>query len=151
MKNKLLLVIACMLAPKLNAQKVSYIFIDAYFSTDKFKLERSEKEKIKSTLDTLEPARIRLVQMAGHTDSRADSLYNIDLSKKRVSSVADYFLELGFSKDKIKPGFFGENRPKQDNVSETGLQRNRRVEIRITYELPRAVEVPPVRRDTIPI
>ena len=73
------------------------------------------------------------VNVAGHTDSRGSDSYNLDLSKKRASQVADYLV----SQPQVNPARFnvigfGEARPIASNASEAGMAANRRVEITLS-------------------
>lgn len=63
----------------------------------------------------------------GHTDSRASDEYNIDLSKRRASSVANVARSVGAMVDR-EIGY-GERRPIATNSTAAGMQKNRRVEV----------------------
>ncbi len=70
--------------------------------------------------------------IGGHTDSDADDLYNLNLSKRRAEAVKKYLMD----KFQINPELlstvgFGESRPLVKNDSEAHKQRNRRVEVRL--------------------
>ena len=73
-------------------------------------------------------ARIRI---EGHTDSVATQQYNLDLSRRRSSSVERYLVEKGVEPKRLRAQGFGMLRPIADNSSEEGRQLNRRVEFHI--------------------
>ncbi|HSG34312.1 MAG TPA: OmpA family protein [Sphingomonadaceae bacterium] len=73
-----------------------------------------------------------LVDVMGHTDSTGSEQYNLDLSRRRANSVADYLVLRGVSRARIETIGYGENYPVASNETAEGRARNRRVEIRIT-------------------
>ena len=70
-----------------------------------------------------------LLQIEAHTDSDADSLYNIALSQKRGLYAIDLLAKIGLTKDNLKYSFFGEDIPLNTNSSEIEKSLNRRVNI----------------------
>jgi len=73
------------------------------------------------------------LQLAGHADRRASDRYNLALSKRRVEAVKDFLIKEGGVKDadKIMIDYFGSFKPIADGASREGLQKNRRVELRL--------------------
>lgn len=65
----------------------------------------------------------------GHTDNSGDYIYNMILSKQRAEAVKNYLIEKGFSADRFITNGFGSRRPIQNNNTELGMAKNRRVEI----------------------
>jgi outer membrane protein OmpA-like peptidoglycan-associated protein len=63
----------------------------------------------------------------GHTDSRASDEYNMRLSDRRASAVADVARSVGAMVER-EIGF-GERNPIASNSSAAGMQKNRRVEV----------------------
>ena len=71
------------------------------------------------------------ILLEGHTDSTGSEEFNLDLSKKRAQSVANYL-----STQKVNPTRFtimgyGESQPIASNETEEGRAQNRRVEVAI--------------------
>ena len=71
------------------------------------------------------------ILLEGHTDSTGSEEYNLELSKKRAQSVANYL-----STQKVNPTRFtimgyGESQPIASNETEEGRAQNRRVEVAI--------------------
>jgi len=69
------------------------------------------------------------IEIQGHTDSRGDDDYNMQLSNDRASAVRDYLV----SKHDIKANRlvakgYGESKPASSNATEKGMSLNRRVE-----------------------
>ncbi|MCL6249883.1 OmpA family protein [Altererythrobacter sp. KTW20L] len=73
-----------------------------------------------------------LVDVMGHTDSTGSATYNLDLSRRRAESVANYLVSRGVSRARIETIGYGEEYPVADNTTAAGRSVNRRVEIRIT-------------------
>jgi len=69
--------------------------------------------------------------IVGHTDSDGPSEYNEDLSSRRARAAADYLLSRGVDRDRVRTAGRGEREPVAGNDSETGRERNRRVEVAI--------------------
>jgi outer membrane protein OmpA-like peptidoglycan-associated protein len=72
------------------------------------------------------------IEIAGHTDAIGTEAYNLDLSKRRATSVMDYLVEKGkIDKARITIVFFGEDKPIGSNETKEGRKKNRRVEFKI--------------------
>lgn len=74
---------------------------------------------------------INYIEVEGHTDSVGSDDFNLDLSRRRASSVRDYLVDQGVASTYIVARGFGESQPKSSNDSAEGRQLNRRVEISI--------------------
>lgn len=77
------------------------------------------------------------VLIIGHTDSmpihKPEFPNNKVLSEKRAADVAQYFIEEGIPKDRIKIQGAGDAQPVSSNNDNQGRAKNRRVEIFVTY------------------
>lgn len=73
-----------------------------------------------------------LIDVMGHTDSTGSAAFNLDLSRRRADSVANFLISRGVKAARIERIGYGEDHPIADNTTEDGRSRNRRVEIRIT-------------------
>lgn len=72
------------------------------------------------------------IEVQGHTDSRGTDEYNMALSERRASSVADYLKANGIAAGRITTKGFGESAPAYSNETDEGMAQNRRVEFLIT-------------------
>jgi len=72
------------------------------------------------------------VNVDGHTDNTGSDSYNMDLSQRRSSSVAQFLISQKVMSQRLIVQGFGEGRPIADNSTPDGRQLNRRVEIQIT-------------------
>ena len=69
--------------------------------------------------------------IVGHTDSRGDDTYNMNLSQRRANAASAYLAARGVPANRIKTSGRGEMEPVASNDTEAGMQQNRRVEIAI--------------------
>lgn len=69
--------------------------------------------------------------IVGHTDSRGDDAYNMNLSERRANSASVYLRAQGVPANRIRTSGRGETEPVSSNDTEAGMQQNRRVEIAI--------------------
>jgi OOP family OmpA-OmpF porin len=70
-----------------------------------------------------------IVEVAGHTDSDGDEIYNLQLSQRRAEAVRVYLLEAGARPEQVSARGYGEYKPVADNLSAEGRAANRRVEL----------------------
>lgn len=90
-------------------------------------------QKIDSVLDQINTP-IDSITVIGHTDDIGTDLYNDVLSKKRAQSVSEYISSLNVvTGSKIQFYGKGSKYPIDNNSSDYGRSRNRRVEIIIKY------------------
>ena len=107
-------------------------FPDVTFAVD----STSISPTMRNTLDGVAQSMIdypeSLIDVMGHTDSTGSEQYNLDLSRRRAESVANYLVSRGVSRARIETIGYGEQYPVADNTTAAGRSENRRVEIRIT-------------------
>jgi OOP family OmpA-OmpF porin len=104
-----------------------------YFDTDKAEIREDGLQTLDKLVDTLTTVGAFKILIRGNTDAVGDSLYNIQLSEKRSQAVYDYLRSKKMCGCKLKIESNGENKPVADNESDTGKQRNRRVEIYVNF------------------
>jgi len=71
------------------------------------------------------------IDIIGHADSDGADDYNLDLSRRRASSVAQYFVSRNVLADRLYVDGKGESEPVASNATAEGKAQNRRVEILI--------------------
>ncbi|MDR0472548.1 MAG: OmpA family protein [Treponema sp.] len=102
------------------------------FLADSARLLPSEQRKLDQIAEILKKHSDRDIQVGGHTALAGNAAGREQLSLERAGAVADYFLGKGVrTKDRIVIRGYGAERPIADNRTETGRQKNRRVEITI--------------------
>jgi hypothetical protein len=113
------------------AQK-THVF-NVYFNLNKYVLSAVDQDYIKSEIDNFSKVNVNKIEIIGHTDNSADSLYNIKLSNRRANEVKNALVSLGFNEHIIEIGYFGENKPIVKNDNEKERKLNRRAEIILHY------------------
>jgi outer membrane protein OmpA-like peptidoglycan-associated protein len=99
------------------------------FDSDALRAEsRRNLDNLASSLSNFGDSKLLLV---GHTDAQGTDTYNLDLSRRRSASVARYLETHGVSASRLQTAGRGESEPIAPNDSETGRQKNRRVEVAI--------------------
>ncbi|NJL75389.1 MAG: OmpA family protein, partial [Saprospiraceae bacterium] len=101
-----------------------------YFEFDHFDLTDFSKKYLDSLTSQLDTNYRYQVQLIGHTDSVGSNAYNMELSEKRVKTVAHYFLQFE-PKINAEIAYKGETLPFLPNTNAQNRAQNRRVEIKI--------------------
>jgi len=104
---------------------------NVWFDFNKFTLRPESYPELNRLAELLSEQPSIKVEVSGHTDNIGSEDYNLDLSKKRASSVSKYLIEKGVSKDRVTTTSYGESRPVETNDTDEGRQKNRRVEFTI--------------------
>jgi OOP family OmpA-OmpF porin len=69
----------------------------------------------------------------GHTDSIGELKFNVLLSEQRAQNVRSSLIKFGVDPAQISTVSYGLSKPIADNVSDEGRQKNRRVDITVTF------------------
>jgi outer membrane protein OmpA-like peptidoglycan-associated protein len=67
----------------------------------------------------------------GHTDNRGALALNTRLSKERAAACMKYLVDKGIDANRLESDGFGPTKPVEDNATEAGRTKNRRVEFKI--------------------
>jgi hypothetical protein len=103
------------------------------FDTDRHELTEAHKTQLQATMTGLTAAQRKQCQfeITGHTDARGSAEYNYDLSMRRARSVADFLTAFDVEMSQIALIAEGESAPTDENATDSGMQRNRRVTLRV--------------------
>ncbi len=71
------------------------------------------------------------ISLIGHTDSKGPEDSNMNLGKNRALAIFNILVSKGVSKDQVDVSSMGESLPVASNNSESGMNENRRVELKI--------------------
>lgn len=123
--------------PESEMSPVSGRYTAQHFGNIEFKTA-SDKVHGLYKLDIIEPALDSLFNdvnlflvITGHTDNEGNEQYNMQLSQARADVVRDIFIRKGLDEGRISTVAYGENMPLKNNVTESGRQHNRRVEVHV--------------------
>lgn len=99
------------------------------FDSDRVKSEAAQNLKnLAASLDKYPNSSLLII---GHTDAVGSDDYNLTLSEKRARSTALYLAGQGVSAARLQTLGRGESEPVAPNDSDSGMQKNRRVEVAI--------------------
>lgn len=101
------------------------------FDTDESDVKPAFYDTLNSVALVLQEYDQSYIDVVGHTDADGADDYNIDLSRRRASSVARYLTAQQLNPSRFSVEGRGEREPIASNASSTGKAQNRRVEITI--------------------
>lgn len=107
-------------------------FPDVTFAVNSTDISPTMRDTLDGVAQNLVNRPQSLIDVMGHTDSTGSDQYNLDLSRRRAESVANYLVSRGVARARVETIGYGEQYPIADNGTEAGRSQNRRVEIRIT-------------------
>lgn len=99
-----------------------------YFGFDKFTIDGAERGKIEQIAKYLKENGHAKIIIAGNTDSRGTTQYNLALGERRAIAVRDYLMGLGISGSRVLTVSYGEEKPAAQGESEDAWAKNRRAE-----------------------
>ncbi len=102
-----------------------------HFDTDKATLKSESIAILNAAVKTLGEHGKIMVEVAGHTDSRASDAYNQNLSQRRAKVVFDYLVAHGIDANRMTWKGYGESQPIATNDTAEGRARNRRTELNV--------------------
>ncbi|MFP5040103.1 OmpA family protein [Parasediminibacterium sp. JCM 36343] len=74
------------------------------------------------------------LSIEGHTDNVGSAVINKKLSQKRADAIKTYFFKKGIAVTRLDAIGYGSEKPVADNKTEAGRSKNRRVELKATYQ-----------------
>ena len=101
------------------------------FATNESSIQPQFRTTLDQVADVLRQYNQTYVDVYGHTDSTGSDSYNLDLSQRRATAVADYLTMRGVQSARLGTRGFGESQPIASNDTEAGKAANRRVEIKL--------------------
>lgn len=102
------------------------------FRTDSAEILPESEGVVKAVAEILSSTpKITRLRVEGHTDNRGNASANLDLSKRRAKAVMAALVARGISASRLESAGYGDTRPLEQNTTDDGRQRNRRVEFHI--------------------
>jgi outer membrane protein OmpA-like peptidoglycan-associated protein len=101
------------------------------FDIDRAVLKDQYKEELGELATILNKYEDTNILLEGHTDSTGTEEYNLELSKKRSQSVANYLATQNVNPTRFTIMGYGESQPIASNNTAEGRSQNRRVEVAI--------------------
>lgn len=101
------------------------------FEVDKSALTESAKSDLKDLAVTLNKYDDTEILIEGHTDATGSDEHNMALSRLRAESVEAFLVSQGVRAGRFSIVGYGETQPIDDNSTDSGKAKNRRVEVAI--------------------
>jgi outer membrane protein OmpA-like peptidoglycan-associated protein len=127
----------CPPQPKLTAKEEKIIqkaFSNLEFATGKDIIKPVSLPSLNELAGLLKQHPDWVLTLSGHTDNQGDPQKNMVLSEKRSKAVANYLIKKGVKPENIITEWFGDTKPIADNNTPQGRQKNRRVEMKVTFK-----------------
>lgn len=109
--------------------------LQVYFNNNSYELTEEAKLQLKEFVVLSERDKVLNGSIEGFTDSKASNEYNLILSQKRAEAVRAFLESEGMDLSNLDINHFGEEKPTSNNETEQGMAMNRRVDIRLIFEL----------------
>jgi len=123
--------------PEVDAEvrkKLDVIFTNLLFATNSANIDPTSLDDLDELVNIMSEDEDLRLSIEGHTDSRGDNAYNLELSTLRAQAVKQYLVNAGISSDRVSAVGYGETRPLASNNTAQGRLKNRRVELNISYK-----------------
>jgi len=114
---------------RITARGVVVNLPDVLFDFDSTRLTSGAYETTREVARAVNADGVRKISVEGHTDSSGTEDYNQRLALGRARAVSTQLSDQGVRRSRMSTRGFGESNPIASNQTETGRQRNRRVEI----------------------
>ena len=114
--------------------KVGYIFEleNLYFQADSSTITTVSEKVLSKLVQFMKNNTTISIEIGGHTNSLPTNEYCDKLSSDRAKNVAEFLIRSGIDRRRITSRGYGKRKPIASNETESGKQRNQRVEIKIT-------------------
>ncbi|MBL7870471.1 MAG: OmpA family protein [Cyclobacteriaceae bacterium] len=101
------------------------------FDLNKSNLSAATETNLSQLASTLNKYDDTNILIEGHTDASGTNKYNQELSEKRAASVRSFLLAQQVAAQRMTAIGYGEEQPIASNKTNSGSQKNRRVEVAI--------------------
>jgi len=118
---------------KEDAIRITKIANKIFFETNSDKLKVASLDQLDELVKILQQYEGANLLIEGYTDSQGDDAFNLTLSQKRTESVKKYLIEKGIRESRLTSIGYGETKPIADNNTSAGRAKNRRVELKTSY------------------
>ena len=107
---------------------------DTLFAAEQAALLPSSRPRMEGIASALLVTRDRDLIVESHADASGPMGSAVDLSRARAEAVQAFLVAAGYPAERIRAKGIGQDRPVASNASASGRARNRRVEIRVSFE-----------------
>ena len=107
------------------------ILNNIYFEVGKAVLNTNSSTDLVKLVQFLKDNPLTRLEIQGYTDNSGNVLINKRLSEKRANSIVNYLVMNGVNKSRLTAKGFGALVPIEDNSTDAGKAKNRRVEMKV--------------------
>jgi cytochrome c oxidase subunit II len=93
--------------------------------------ELSKRYELANVVEAMQANPELIIELAGHTDNTGEAAANQVLSQQRADAVLAYLTEKGIPTNRLKAVGYGQSSPIEDNATEAGRAKNRRIEFTV--------------------
>lgn len=119
---------------KKDIERITYLGSKIFFENNSAVLKVASLVQLDELAALINKYDASNLVVEGHADSNGSDAFNLELSQKRTESVKDYLIKKGVSGSRIKAIGYGESKPIATNSTALGRAKNRRVELKMSYE-----------------
>ncbi|MCH9685442.1 MAG: OmpA family protein, partial [Deltaproteobacteria bacterium] len=112
-------------------KKFTGVIKGIYFDTSKASIRPKSLPILNAAVKLLREYPSVRLEISGHTDSRGNDAYNLDLSQQRADAVREFFVAAGLERGRFETRGAGESEPIESNKSKRGRSKNRRIEFKL--------------------
>ncbi len=122
------------LSVSLRYEPKHMVLAEVQFETNKSDLKPTSYRELGDVIELMNLNSKMEIEILGHTDSIGDPQKNITLSLERANKIKQYLVQHGVNETRIVTSGHGPKIPIDDNLTEEGRSRNRRIEIKVIKE-----------------
>ena len=123
--------VTIVIAPKADVELTKTQYVN--FKSGKSTLTNGSREKMHNIINMIKEMDYAVIEIYAYTDDVGSDAYNLELSKRRASTMRDMLISNGLDKNKIKAYGMGEKNPIADNATPEGKAINRRGEVHVKF------------------
>ena len=103
-----------------------------YFDYDSSAIRSDAMATLKANAEAIKKVPGKMIQIAGHCDSRGTQEYNLALGERRALAVRSYLMQVGVPGDRLTTISYGAESPAVPGNSEASWSKNRRAEFNVS-------------------
>ena len=119
---------------KKDVERITYLGSKIFFENNSATLKVASLVQLDELVTIINKYDASNLVIEGHADSNGSDAFNLELSQKRTDSVKEYLMKKGVSESRVKAIGYGESKPIASNATALGRAKNRRVELKMSYE-----------------
>ena len=113
--------------------RTEYAAKNIFFETGKATLLSKSFKPLNDVVQILNDNKELKLAIDGHTDNVGSDAMNQTLSDKRAAAVKAYLVKKGVDESRLTSTGYGETQPVAPNTTAAGRQKNRRVDMKLSY------------------